>query len=185
MKIWLPCALAALTFGCGSSAEEDTVCEAVLDASLMSREERTYAESAKPFLQAVVQKKYEAAYRLLSIEAREALPYDAFVETLEGDEREFGTPVSLDSVYGVYTMKELAEHDEGEGLDALVTADALGTTPDSIPVDLRRASVKGEIGLGRDEDGSELSCILTVVLVEELGDTKVGWFWMRERGLWD
>jgi hypothetical protein len=178
--------VAALLLGCGGSTQSTGGDEPLINDSLMTPEERAYAEAAKPFMEALLQKKYDAAYQFLSKDARDELSQDAFVDMLDKYASELGTPVSLNSVYGVYTMKELAEEEaDDDGSDALIISDVLGPTPDAIRSDLRRASVKGQIGLGQDEEGNELGCILTVVLVDERGQNKVGWFWFRQFSIWD
>ena len=178
--------VAVAVLGCGAGDEGTGAVGSVIDRSLLSREQQIYAEAAKPFMEAVVQKRYEAAYQQLSMDARDQISRDAFAEMVQRSEHEFGTPVSLVSVYGVYTKEELPvpAHDDS-GVDPLVVADALGPTPDSIPADLRCASVKGRIKLAKDEDGDERDCILTVLLVKERGASKVGWFWFRDHNIWD
>jgi len=159
-----------------------------------SDEERRYAVAAKPFLEAVARGDHAAAYALLSSHATKTATADQFHAAMDKAFEEFGKPIKLGSIYGVYTEREIlkgAKHQKGEDdLDRvgnqMEASDAVGEMPDSIPLDIRRASVKGEMVFGKDQDtGDDLHYLLTAVLVEENGQLKVGHYWFRNLGIWD
>ena len=171
--------------GCGGSDSESG------DAA--TGEERRLAEMARPFMEAVTKHDHEAAYRLLSSHLTRSLTLEQFRIDNESAFAELGRPLALGEVYGVETDPKILvgpEHATGEGaLDQaaskLQAADAVGAMPDSIPLAIRRASVKGRMVIGKDESGDELAYLLTVVLVEDAGRLRVGHYFFRPYNIFD
>jgi hypothetical protein len=101
-------------------------------------------------------------------------------------------------------MSTDAEELSGKG-DAMETAFTIGLMPDSIPANIRKASIRSQVGveltperlkeiatqqgvsveeLRKDPDFAPY-CNLKVVLVEEGGEWKVGYFEFTPPSMWD
>jgi len=143
----------------------------------------------------------EAAMKRQELEAiANAKPAD-FAKLMQRAEADFGTPLSVESA-GVMTTDpaELA----GKA-SAMETAFSIGNMPDSIPTSIRKASVRAQIltklppaelakiakdqgvtveELQKDESFAPY-CNLKVVLVEEAGALRVGYFEFTPPSMWD
>ncbi|MCW8128825.1 MAG: hypothetical protein KIS92_00445 [Planctomycetota bacterium] len=223
--------ISGMLFSCGGGGKSGESALAETGEAEVTAEERPFYDAGKPFFEAVARRDYEAAYAMLSSHARTrfsknqiTLPDDmaevnrndaAAVPITAADlalkmaqvEKEYGKPAELQS-YHVYTIeKAVLTKTKKEELGELDSAFALGTMPDSTPMDIRRASLKGQIRVELTEErlaqiakdeGIKLEDLkenmsveggpyfnLKAVLVEEHGELKVGYFEVRPPSMLD
>lgn len=184
-------------------------------------DEREYLVAAKPFVIAVANQQYAEAYALLSSHAtarmslnqfapaqqdadfqrNESSPMinvtaEQFAELMKYVEAAHGTPRAPKMLHVFSTDPEVLNRRSQEELGALDSMFAIGAMPDSIPADIRRASLRGQIHtdlspeelekvaneqgisveeLKKDEDFDPYFN-LKLVLVEEDGQLRVGYF---------
>jgi len=170
---------------------------------------------------ALSQRKYDEAYRLLSGHAKARMSLNQFVpsmddavfaqneanpmtdvipekfaELMKKVEEQHGMPSKVESLSVVSTDVEVLNRRSKEETGALDSMFAIGAMPDSIPADIRRASLRGQIGtqltpeqlekiakeqqmtveeLKKNEDFSPYFTA-KVVLVEEEQKLSVGYF---------
>jgi hypothetical protein len=216
---FLPLAAAAfLLAGCGKAPSESTASgpDSTEQTEELSPAEKAAVSAAQPFLNAIVNGDYPAAYALLSPYAKASMSPGQFVPPPEKNSaahetkaltnpslqdfqgfmaaavNHYGKPAKILSSNVMSTdPNELA----GKGA-AIETAFIIGLMPSSTPVEIRRASVRSQIGvilppdqlkkiaeergmtveeLQKDEDSS-FYFNLKVVLIEEGGALKVGYF---------
>ena len=184
-------------------------------------DERKYLLAAKPFFVAVANRKYPDAYALLSSHARsrmslnqftpaqqeadfqrnESYPFvnvtaEQFVGLMGYVEAAHGTPRAPKMLHVFSTDAEVLNRRSKEQFGAVDSMFAIGAMPDSIPADVRRASLRGQIrtelslqelekvaqtqGISVEElkkdENFDPYFNLKLVLVEEDGELKVGYF---------
>ena len=184
-------------------------------------EERRFIAAAKPFVVAIAQRKYEEAYAQLSSHARARASLNQFApeddearferhernpltnvsaekfrDLMKRAENEFGAPRSLDDLSVYSTDAHILNRRGKEPLDALDSMFAIGNMPESIPANVRRASLRGKVltqlspqqlekiakeantTVAELKENSDFETYFTIkaVLVEEDGQLKVGYF---------
>ncbi len=226
-------ALAVISLhGCSGPEETpsaDAGTEEALDADV-TPEDRPFFDAARPFAEAIAARDYPKAYDLLSSHARlrmspsqfvapaddatqernEASALDhpgpeQFAQLLEATENEYGQPAQLETLY-VYSTDPVAlggkARSAEEKLDAMF---AIGMMPDSVPADIRKASLRSKLAveltpeqLAETAEAFEMTpeelkedpdfqpyLTLKMVLVEESGTLKVGYFEFLPPGILD
>lgn len=193
-------------------------------------EQRRYLVAAKPFALAIANRKYEDAYALLSSHAKARMSLNQFSpddneakfaqneknpvsnvtvekfrELMKTAEDRFGTPRSLDHLSVYSTDAAILSRRGKEKLDAVDSMFAIGNMPESVPADIRRASLRGKIltQLSPQElekiakqEGTTVAELqknpdfepyftIKIVLVEEEGQLKVGYFEFLPPGIVD
>ncbi len=194
--------------------------EDFLDADA-SPAERKFLVAAKPFVLAIANRKYNEGYLQLSTHARARMslnqfaPHDdkalvelweknpetfiipsRFAELMKLTETAYGAPHKPISLRVESTDPDILNRRGKEPLDRLDSIFAIGAMPDSIPADIRRASVRGQIAtqlpreelekIAKQEETTVEELLknpdfapyftIKVVLVEEEGQLKVGYF---------
>ena len=184
-------------------------------------DERQYLLAAKPFVAAVANQQYAEAYALLSSHAKarmslnqfapaadradfqrnESNPLtnvaaEQFAELMKMVEAAHGTPRAPKMLHVFSTDADVLNRRSKEQFGAVDSMFAIGAMPDSIPPDIRRASLRGQIhtelspeelekvataqGISVEElkkdENFDPYFNLKVVLVEEDGELKVGYF---------
>jgi hypothetical protein len=184
-------------------------------------DERQYLLAAKPFFIAIANQQYAEAYALLSSHAKarmsfnqftpaeqtadfqrnEANPFtnvtaDQFAELMKYVEASRGTPRAPKMLSVFSTDPDVLNRRSKEQFGAMDSMFAIGAMPDSIPADIRRASLRGQIhtqlsseelekvaqtqGISVEElqkdENFDPYLNLKVVLVEEDGKLKVAYF---------
>ena len=184
-------------------------------------DERKYLVAAKPFFIAVANQQYAEAYALLSSHANarmslnqftpaqqdadfkrnESNPLinvtaEQFADLMKEVEAAHGTPLAPKMLHVFSTDADVLNRRSKEQFGAMDSMFAIGAMPDSIPADVRRASLRGQIhtelspqelekvaneqGISVEElkkdDNFDPYFNLKVVLVEEDGQLKVGYF---------
>lgn len=218
--------LALSLTGCGKKnqdAEEETAQQSeddFLDKDAKP-DERQYLVAAKPFLVAIANQQYAEAYALLSSHARarmslnqftpaeeradfqrnESNPMinvtaEQFAELMKYVETARGTPRAPKMLHVFSTDPDVLNRRSKEQFGAMDSMFAIGAMPDSIPTDIRRASLRGQIhtdlspeelekvaqaeGVSVEElkkdENFDPYLNLKVVLVEDDGELKVGYF---------
>jgi hypothetical protein len=184
-------------------------------------DERKYLLAAKPFFVAIANRKYADAYALLSSHARSRMslnqftpaqqdadfqqnesypfvniPAEQFAYLMQYVEAAHGTPRAPKMLAVFSTDPDVLNRRSKEQFGAMDSVFAIGAMPESIPADIRRASLRGQIhtelspqelektaareGISVEElkksEDFDLYFNLKVVLVEEGGQLKVGYF---------
>ncbi len=209
--------------GCGRKGDSANFsrAESGEDEEEVSPEERVYLVAAKPFAVAIANRKYDEAYSHLSSHGKarmsvnqfapadddavfkqnEANPMQnisaaQFADLMKKVEAAHGLPKSVESLSVFETDPAVLSRQSKEELGALDSMFAIGAMPDSVPANIRSASVRGQIRteltaeelakaakdmgttveeLQGDEDFAPYFTI-KMVLVEEDGQLKVGYF---------
>jgi hypothetical protein len=212
--------------GCGKKsqdAEKETAQQSeddFLDKNAKP-DERQYLVAAKPFFVAIANQQYAEAYALLSSHARarmslnqftpaaepaefqrnESNPMinvtaEQFAELMKYVEMARGTPRAPKMLHVFSTDPDVLNRRSKEQFGAMDSMFAIGAMPDSIPTDIRRASLRGQIhtdlspeelekvaqaeGVSVEElkkdENFDPYLNLKVVLVEDDGELKVGYF---------
>ena len=184
-------------------------------------DERKYLVAAKPFFIAIANQQYAEAYALLSSYAKarmslnqftpaeeraefarnESNPLtnvtaEQFADWMKYVEAAHGAPRAPKMLHVFSTDADVLNRRSAEQLGAVDSMFAIGAMPDSIPGDIRRASLRGQIhtelspedvekaanaqGISVDElkkdENFDPYFNLKVVIVEEDGQLKVGYF---------
>jgi hypothetical protein len=184
-------------------------------------DEREYLVAAKPFVIAVANQQYAEAYALLSSRAKarmslnqftpseqraefernESNPLtsvtaEQFAELMRHVEAARGTPRAPKMLHVFSTDPDVLNRRSKEQFGAMDSMFAIGAMPDSIPAEIRRASLRGQIhtelsseelekvaqeqGISveelKKEEDFDPYLNLKLVLVEEDGELKVGYF---------
>ena len=184
-------------------------------------DERKYLVAAKPFFIAIANQQYAEAYALLSSYAKarmslnqftpaeeraefarnESNPLtnvtaEQFADLMKYVEAAHGAPRAPKMLHVFSTDADVLNRRSAEQFGAVDSMFAIGAMPDSIPGDIRRASLRGQIhtelspeevekaanaqGISVDElkkdENFDPYFNLKVVLVEEDGQLKVGYF---------
>jgi hypothetical protein len=220
-----------LLASCGRNDQQPTptVKKETAPEAMPVPEQARYLQAAEPFVQAIAHEKYEEAYELLSRHAKSRMtlnqfvaPADAltfqrneqsrfinvtlaeFIELMRKVEDLYGRPQTVES-FSVFSIDpEVLGHYNKEASDILESATAVGGMPDSIPNDIRRASV--HVQITTQLTPGQLEHVATVmnaaaeelqanpnfkpsfnvklVLVEEDGQLKVGYFEFLPASRW-
>jgi hypothetical protein len=218
--------LPVLLAGCGKETQdgEDQTAQTSEDDFRdkdANPDERPYLVAAKPFFVAVANQQYAEAYALLSSHARarmslnqfapaeeradfernESNPLinvtaEQFAELMRYVETAHGAPRAPKMLHVFSTDPDVLNRRSKEQFGAMDSMFAIGAMPDSIPADIRRASLRGQIqtdlspdelakvanehGISVEElqkdEGFDPYFNLKIVLVEEDGQFKVGYF---------
>jgi hypothetical protein len=184
-------------------------------------DERQYLLAAKPFFIAIANQQYADAYALLSAYAKARMSLNQFTPAEERTEftRNESNPLTnvtaeqfadlmkyVEAAHGIprapkvlhvfSTDADVLNRRSKEQLGAVDSMFAIGAMPDSIPADIRRASLRGQIhtelspqelekvaqtqGISVEEltkdENFDPYFNLKLVLVEEDGEFKVGYF---------
>jgi len=196
----------------------------------LTPDEKRYVEAAKPFVQAMADRKYDKAYAMLSSYAKARMSLSQFVppgddatakqneenplhdisvekfaELMKPAEARYGTPHAIRELYLFSSDPKALAPEKREGLDALDAMFAIGMMPDTVPKELRRASLRGKINtrlsadqlaqeakventtveeLQKDPDFAPYFTIKTV-MIEEGGKLSVGYFELLPPGIMD
>ena len=192
--------------------------------------EREYLQAAKPFVIAVANRKYADAYALLSKYAiarmslgqfkpaeqdsdsqqNQAYAFDnvtaeQFAYLMQYVEAAHGAPRTPKMLHVFSTDTDVLNRRSKEEFGAMDSMFAIGAMPDWIPAEIRRASLRGQIGT--ELSAQELQNVaqregisveelqkntdfdpyfnLKVVLVEEGGQLKIGYFEFLPPSIWD
>jgi hypothetical protein len=205
----------------GATSDEEATSGKGEDEAATSPEERRYLAAARPFAVAIAAGKYEEAYAFLSSYATARMSLNQFApeddeakfaehernpvkdvtaekfrELVKRAEDRFGTPRSPKQFYVFSTDPKAMDRRGKEQLDAMDALFAVGLIPDSVPAEIRRASVRGKVltqlsaqelekiakeenmtvaGLQKSPD-FEPYFTIKIVLVEEAGQLKVGYY---------
>jgi hypothetical protein len=221
----------AVCSGCGASEEKTVSAKSRPEPeNKIKPEEKPYIDAAKSFVEAVAARDYRKAYESLSSHARErvspsqfvapeddatekrneaaivrGLTVEQFTKMLAPTEKEYGKPTKLLNLY-VFSTDPVALGGKGTSAEnKLDSMFAIGMMPESVPVNIRKASVRSKIlvelspeqvsqaakaqqttpdKLKSDPDFQPY-LNLKVVLVEEAGALKVGYFEFLPPGLLD
>lgn len=222
--VFVVAVLGLLLVGCGKSGQEGGEQEqarAVEEEEKLTPEEQKYLDAAKPFAVAIAGRKYDEAYALLSSHAttrmslnqfapedddakfarNESMPIAKvtaakFAELMQTSEKRFGAPSALKDLDVFSTDPNAMDRKGKQGFDAVDAMFAVGNIPDTVPANIRRASIRGKIGtqltpeelariakeyettveeLQKDED-FEPYFTIKLVMIEDGGQLKVGYF---------
>jgi hypothetical protein len=184
-------------------------------------DERQYLLAAKPFFVVIANQQYAEAYALLSSHAKARMSLnqftpaaeradfhqnklnpltnvtvEQFAELMKMVEAAHGTPRAPKMLHVFSTDPDVLNRRSKEQLGAVDSMFAIGAMPDSIPGDIRRATLRGQIHIElspeelekpANAEGISLEELqkdenfdpyfnLKLVLVEEDGQLKVGYF---------
>ncbi len=183
----------------------------------VSPQEREYLAAARPFVNAIAARDYTGAFGLLSKHAHARMSLNQFVPSLDDKqyernetsaavnvtpaqfaqwmakvEAEHGQPASVKNFY-LHSADTEVLSGRGDPIDRML---AIGAIPASIPTDIRKASLRGQMGtklsasqLQEAAQGAGMSVAelektpdfqpyfnFKLVLVEEEGALRVGYF---------
>src|SRR6266481_1120562 len=217
--------LPVLLTGCGKGQESEKKTVQKSEDDFLDKDakpdEQKYLLAAKPFFVAVASRKYADAYTLLSSHARARMSLDQFKpaeQAADGQQNQsyafdnvtaeqfaylmqyveaaHGAPRAPKMLHVFSTDPDVLNRRSKEQFGAMDSMFAIGTMPDWIPADIRRASLRGQIhtelspqelekvaategisvkDLKKSEDFDPYFN-LKVVLVEEGGQLKIGYF---------
>jgi hypothetical protein len=185
-----------------------------------SPEEKKYLEAGKPFMIALAKSDYAQAYDLLSSHAKAQMSINQFMapedeaqlkanaehplqnvtaeqfaEQVRGVEAKFGKPRNAQNLHIQSVDPKILTGQVTDPMDKLDVMFSIGMMPDTIPGDIRRASLRGSIRTEwnpedlkaaaqqlntteeevlKDEEGPYYN--IKYVLVEDGGVLKVGYF---------
>jgi hypothetical protein len=183
--------------------------EVELTGDYQSSTEREYARLAYNFAKALQSGDYDAAYKLGSSHLQSRIKVADLERTETQSKKEFGLPLRLYSDPVVNTTGDLKGPGHVPGSKENVTASlknmkamrAVGEIPESVPVGIRRASVRVEIerdpytipdfqsrtGITPDDltDQDRVVSYLTAVIIEENRVLGVAYFYHRWPDIWD
>ena len=219
---WTILGLALLVVGLGCGKKPEPVAEAEhTEAEEVPAAEQPYVDAARPFAEAIAARQYDRAYEFLSSHARARMSLNQFkpeedeaaykrnegspvtnvtaaqfAELMQKVEAQHGQPRKVKHLEVFSTDKDVLNRRSKEEFGNLDSMFAIGAMPDSIPADIRRASIRGQIrtelsaeklaevakaegvtveDLQKDPD-FEPYFNFKVVLVEEADGLKVGYF---------
>ena len=155
-------------------------------------DERKYLLAAKPFFIAVANRKYVDAYALLSSHARARMSLDQFRPQQDSDSQQnqsyafdnvtaeqfaylmqyveaaHGAPRAPKMLHVFSTDPDVLNRRSKEQFGAMDSMFAIGTMPDWIPADIRRASLRGQIHTELSPQGTKNAAQREGISVEEL-----------------
>lgn len=224
-RLLLAATLVVWLAGCGRKDEEPSAQavppQPVQQQEQMSPEDLRYAQAAESFVHAIANQQYAEAYELLSDYAKSRMtlnqfvaPTDVltlkrneqtpflhvtaanFVELMKKVQELYGLPQSVVSLTVFSTNTDILCRRNLEGAAIIESASAIGTMPDAIPFEIRRASVHAQIATALTpgqlrQAAAEMdvkledlqkdtnfmpSFNLKVVLIEQQRELKVGYF---------
>ena len=230
MKLIIPlCSVAvicAALSGCGLKTEADARAKSSnADESDMSPEERQFVAAAEPFLKAIAARSYDHAYGQLSSHARARMSSAQFVPPdlperapgrpsitlnataqdfallMQRVEREHGLPNAVKNAH-VFSTDVAVLSGQGDALESMF---AIGGMPSSVPVGIRKASIRCQIGtkltpeqlkeVAKEAEITPEELLqsadfdpyfnLKLVLVEEAGVLRVGYFEFMPPSMFD
>jgi hypothetical protein len=222
----------AMISGCGRKPGAETAsaeAEQALDAGV-TPEERPYFDAAKPFAEAIAARDYSKAYGYFSSHAKARMSpnqfvapaddavhkkneaaavqnvgLDQFARMLSATEAEYGKPAKLEELH-VFSTDPVALSGNGKSVEQkLDTMFAIGMMPASIPVAIRKASLRSKliVELGQEQLAQAAKdyqttpeklkanpdfqpyVTLKMVLVEDAGALKIGYFEFVPPGIFD
>lgn len=223
--------IAAVVPGCGPAEEKTASAKSRPEPETKIKpEEQPYVDAAKPFVEAVAARDYQKAYDCLSSHARARVSPSQFVAPADDDaekkneaavvrgltaeqfakmlvptEKEYGKPNKLLSFY-VFSTDPVALGGKGTSLEnKLDSMFAIGMMPESVPANIRKASVRSKIRVElspaqlaeaakaqettpeklKSDPDYQPYLNLKVVLVEDGGALKVGYFEFLPPGMMD
>lgn len=212
---WQLVAVAAICIaGCDDAKQKKSSAAAPAEVELtgdyQSSTEREYARLAYNFAKALQSGDYDAAYKFGSSHLQSRIKVVELERTETQSKKEFGIPLRIYSDPGVNTNAEdLMGPQSVPGSKENVTANlrnmkamrAVGETPGSVPVAIRRASVRVEIerdpytipdfqlrtGITPDDltDQDRVVSYLTCVIIEENRVPGIAYFYHRWPDIWD
>jgi hypothetical protein len=209
LRFILSLGICFILLGCGKSS---TSPEAKSEESKKEEEiafdtpeEKHSAQWGDRFIALWMKEDYVQLYQLCGTHIQQTSTLDQFTEQWKAEREKYGKAFRADRMRGVTGEKEIlagpnATVPNEDQLDkvgrVLVSADAVGDIPDSIPVDIRKASVRCEIhvdpktipqmeGDPKIDPNEEAYYFLTLVTVEEQGQVRAGHFWLRWPGMLD
>ncbi|MBI3828305.1 MAG: hypothetical protein HY291_02240 [Planctomycetes bacterium] len=211
-----------LASGCGGGGKKSGAAgTAAEQEDEVKPEEKPFIEAAKPFYTAIAAREYAKAYDLLSSHARarmsvnqfEPNPNDAafkknednplknvtadkFAELAGMFEKAYGKPRAVGHLSVFSTDAAVLARKSKETMGAMDSMFAIGNMPESVPANIRKASLRGQILTNLSQEDLDKAAkaeglsveelkknpdfnprfMLKVVLVEEGGDLKVGYF---------
>jgi hypothetical protein len=221
-----------VAIGCSSSKEAGTSVSGEDEelAANLSLEEQKFLAAARPFATAIASRKYADAYQQLSSHARARISVNQFIPAEEDREFErneqsplpdvdaatfaewmakveaqYGAPAAVEELSVHTTDAAVLSRTSKEEFGAVDSMFAIGAMPDSVPTDIRRASIRGNIltelnptqlaatakaygmtsaELQADEEFAPYFT-LKIVLVEEGGALRVGYFEILPPSMFD
>lgn len=207
--------------GCGGGGKKTVAASTAEQEDAVKPEEKPFIDAAKPFYAAIGERDFAKAYEMLSTYARarmsvnqfEPNPNDAafknnedhplkdvtaakFAELAGKLNKPFGTPKGVGHLSVFSTDAAVLSRKSKETTGALDSMFAIGNMPESIPANIRKASLRGQIltelspeDLAKAAQAEGMSVeelkknpdfcphfTLKVVLIEEGGELKVGYF---------
>lgn len=168
-------------------------------------EDVPFLKAARPFTEAMAAGKYDKAFEHLSQVAIDNAYHDQFVpvdgnaerkpvspltpesfkELMAESEKVLGTPKTVEGIYVASRDPEILAG-RGEAIERLYV---MGKVPESVPVSIRKASLHASIAVKSngpvDPDDEEPYLNMRIILVEEDGETKVGYFELGPPSLLD
>ena len=216
--------------GCGERSETANPGTEEATNAQVKPEERPFVDASRPFAEAMASRDYLKAYDYLSSHAKARLSQNQFVapaddaaqirneksvvlnatpeqfiRMMSTTEAEYGKPSKVADL-SVFSTSPVALSGKGTGVeDKLESMFAIGMMPATIPVDIRKASVRSKLivelspeklaeaakaeettpeKLKTDPDFQPY-VTLKMVLVEDAGALKVGYFEFLPPGIWD
>ncbi len=222
--------ISVLVCGCGPKAEIETVAAKEAIGADVKPEDRPYFEAVRPFAEAVSARDYAKAYGYLSSHAKARMSPNQFVaptddateaknnaavslnpgpeqfaRLMSSTEKEYGKPAKLSELDVYSTDRAVLSGKATRMEDKLDAMFAIGMMPDSIPANIRKASLRSRVAvelsseqlaesaqamgmtpekLKADPD-FDPSITLKMVVVEEGGVFKIGYFEFLPPGIWD
>lgn len=216
--------------GCSPKAEIETVAAREAIGADVKPEERPYFDAVKPFAEAVSARDYAKAYEYLSSHAKARMSPNQFVaptddateaknnaavslnpgpeqfaRLMSSTEKEYGKPAKLSELEVYSTDRAVLSGKATKMEDKLDAMFAIGMMPDSIPANIRKASLRSKLAVDlspeqiaesakalgmtpeklKAEPDFQPALTLKMVVVEEGGALKVGYFEFLPPGIWD
>lgn len=212
---YLLCALSiAAMAGCDAAEKKPSVVKRPLDEELTGEygnpTEREYARMAYEFAKSLQSGDYSTAYNIGSSHLQSRMRVEELERLESQSKREFGIPIRIftdpvvnmdSSLLAGPRMSDSGHEGDESQLRNMKSMRAVGEIPTSIPVGIRRASVRLEIerdpqsipdfqertGLRPDEmtEQDRVVSYLTVVIIEESRTFGVAYYFHRWPDIWD
>jgi hypothetical protein len=181
--------LAVLPSACSSDKKASDTADPTAD-------EARYVAAARPFMESLVAQDHAKAYGFGSSHLRERMTLDAFTQKNREAYASLGTPLRLADGVSAETDPAIlvgAAHATGDdelekAANRMLAEVALGDLPESIPASIRKASVTAHVVTAKAEDaeeGEDPFYVLTVVLVDDAGQLRVGHYFFRAASMLD
>jgi hypothetical protein len=217
--------------GCSQKSDvADAKAASDADTDEISAKDRPYVDAARPFAEAVAARDYKKAYGYLSSHAKAQMSPSQFVAPTDdktekknnaavsvnptpeefarlmgATEKEYGQPAKVAEL-NVFSTDPVALSGKGKSMEEKLDAMfAIGMMPDSIPITIRKASLRSKLAVELSQEQLAESAkamgmspeklkkdpdfdpyiTLKIVLVEDTGSLKVGYFEFLPPGLFD